>query len=123
MTTNVEMGEGLDAVLHQLKTQDSRIGIIETKFDVFGNKLSEITSALNLLSAKPNFDIQKAIALCVQIGILFSMVCTGIIWLSVQLNSSDMTALKAQDARIIERLTEMNTRLLRAENQAPIPLQ
>lgn len=121
MQTKPDVGEGLDAVLHQLKTQDNRIGGLEHKFDVVVTALNEVKSTINLLSAKPTFDVQKAISLCVQIGLLFSMVCTGLVWLSVQLSASDMTALKAADARVVERMSEMDRRIMRIENVAPGP--
>lgn len=118
MTIKQEL-EGLDAILGQLKTHDSRIGGLESKIDLVTNKLGEMNSAINLLAAKPSFDIAKAITLCVQGGILFSMVVSGIIWLAVQLNASELTALKAQDAQVNYRLEDLTNRTARIENRAP----
>jgi uncharacterized membrane protein YciS (DUF1049 family) len=110
---------GVDAILHQLKTHDSRIGGLEAKFDVFNSKLGEISTSLNLLAAKPSFDVTKAIQLCVQGGLLFSMVVSGIIWLAVQLNASELTALRAQDAQVNYRIEDLTSRITRFENRAP----
>ena len=115
----VKPEETLETLITIQKTHDERIGGVERRLESIGLDIADIKSGLKLLSARPSFDVAKAITLMVQGGILFSMVVSGIIWLAVQLSSSDLTALRASDMRSNEIADDLRQRVMRLEGREP----
>ena len=116
---SIKEENSIETVLVQQKNLFSRVDDLDEKFTAMGKDMTDIKSALALLAARPSFDVSKAITLCVQGGILFSMIVSGIIWLSVQLNLAPLTTLQSENSFTTERLNDMRERITRIENTSP----
>lgn len=98
-----------DAQLDQLS---SRIGTVERTLVDHGHVLQEIKDAVVKQGARPAFDPRNTIGIVKDLGVVFAMVCAGILYLAAQNGSADVALLKDHEKQAAARLDRMESLVL-----------
>jgi len=93
----------------QLSSLNTRMGHVETKLDGHDTKLDTIITAVTKHDAQPKFGA-STITIVKDLGILFGIVCSGILYLAAQSSQKDIALIddhsKSAEKRI-ERLESL----------------
>ena len=79
------MAPRADIVAHhdaQIDNLNNRVGHVEKTLSGHGMMLQEIRDAVTKQSARPTFDPRNTIGIIKDLGVVFAMVCAGILYLS-----------------------------------------
>jgi hypothetical protein len=98
-----------DAELQQL---GSRIGAVETTLVAHGTVLQEIRDVVVKQGARPSFDPRNTIGIVKDIGLVFAMVCAGILYLAAQNGSKDLALLQERESQASKRIERMESLVL-----------
>jgi hypothetical protein len=96
----------------QLGGLTTRMGQVETTLRGHGSLLSEIRDAVTAQKAKPAFDPRTTIGIIKDTGVVFAMVCAGILYLAAQNGSRDLVLLQEREAQANKRLEKMESLVL-----------
>ena len=96
----------------QLDGLNTRMGHVESTLKGHGSMLSEIRDAVTAQKAKPTFDPRSTIGIIKDIGVVFAMVCAGILYLAAQNGSRDLALLQEREAQANKRLERMESLVL-----------
>jgi hypothetical protein len=102
-----------DAELQQL---GSRIGAVETTLIAHGTVLQEIRDVVVKQGARPTFDPRNTIGIVKDIGIVFGIVCAGILYLASANTQSAMLVSNTEQAVIRDRQNMMIKRMENVES-------
>jgi hypothetical protein len=113
---------GLDIVAHhdaQIDSLNTRMGHVEKTLSAHGTVLQEIRDVVVKQGARPHFDARNTIGVVKDVGIVFAMVCAGILYLanvnataSVSASSKDLVLLQERERVAQERLRAVESLVL-----------
>ena len=105
-----------DALIDNLTT---RMGAVEKTLSAHGTVLQEIRDVVVKQGARPHFDPRNTIGVVKDVGIVFAMVCAGILYLanvnataSVSASSKDLVLLQERERVAQERLKAVESLVL-----------
>jgi len=98
-----------DGELHSLNT---RVGHVETKLDVHDGKLDKIISIVTTQSAQPKFEWRSTMGVVKDFGVIFTMICAGILYLAAQHSSVDLAIVKKDLDSSSQRLERVESLIL-----------
>lgn len=98
-----------DAQLEQL---GHRMGAVEKTLGAHGLVLQEIKDAVVKQSARPTFDPRNTIGIIKDLGVVFAMVCAGILYLAAQNGSTAVALLQDHEKQARERLERVESLVL-----------
>jgi hypothetical protein len=93
----------------QLEAFGNRMGVVEKTLTAHSSVLQEIKDAVVKQGAKPTFDPRSTISIIKDIGIVFAMVCAGILYLAAQNGATDIALMK-------DKLERQSTQVERMES-------
>ena len=96
----------------QLEQIGNRMGVVENTLCNHSVVLQEIKDAVVKQSARPSFDPRNTIGIVKDIGVVFAMVCAGILYLAAQNGSADVALLKDHETQHRVRIEKLETLLL-----------
>jgi hypothetical protein len=98
-----------DGQLHALNT---RVGHVEQKLDVHDGKLDKIIAAVTTQSAQPKFEMRAVLGLVKDFGVIFVMVCGGILYLATRQTETPIALIQKDQADASQRLERMESLVL-----------
>jgi hypothetical protein len=106
-----------DAELQQL---GSRIGAVENTLIAHGTVLQEIRDVVVKQGARPHFDPRNTIGIVKDIGIVFAMVCAGILYLA-NVNASATVAAGSKELAVLQERERVAQERLKAVESLVLP--
>jgi hypothetical protein len=106
-----------DAELQQL---GSRIGAVESTLVQHGTVLQEIRDVVVKQGARPNFDPRSTVAVVKDLGIIFGLVCTGILYLA-NVNATATVAEGNKDLIVLQERERVAQERLKAVESLVLP--
>jgi hypothetical protein len=110
--------KSLDIVAHhdaQIDNLTTRMGHVEKTLSAHGTVLQEIRDVVVKQGARPHFDPRNTIGIVKDLGILFVMVCGGILYLAAGNTQSAMLGSTTEQAIIKDRQNMMIKRMENVE--------
>jgi hypothetical protein len=98
-----------DGQLHALNT---RVGHVETKLDGMDGKLDKLITTSAKQEAQPKFEARALLGIVKDFGVIFVMVCGGILYLAANHNSVDIAVMKKDQDSATERLERVESLVL-----------
>jgi hypothetical protein len=112
----------LDLVAHhdaQIESLNTRMGAVENTLTSHGRVLQEIKDAVVKQGARPFFDPMRTVSVVKDIGIIFGLVCTGILYLAsvnaqatVGANAVELAIVKERERVAVQRIERMESLVL-----------
>jgi prefoldin subunit 5 len=96
----------------QLEAFGNRMGVVEKTLTAHSSVLQEIKDAVVKQGARPTFDPRNTIGIVKDIGVVFAMVCAGILYLAAQNGSADIALMKDRVERLLTRMDKMESLVL-----------
>jgi hypothetical protein len=103
----------------QLEAFGNRMGVVEKTLTAHSSVLQEIKDAVVKQGARPSFDPRNTIGITKDVGIVFAMVCAGILYLAnvnatatVAAGSKELTVLQERERVVQERLKAVESLVL-----------
>ena len=109
------MAPRADIVAHhdaQIDNLNNRVGHVEKTLSGHGMMLQEIRDAVTKQSARPTLDPRNTIGIIKDLGVVFAMVCAGILYLAAQNGSTAVALLQDHEKQAAERLDRVESLVL-----------
>lgn len=106
-----------DAQLEQL---GNRMGAVEQTLGTHGQMLQDIKDAVTKQGARPTFDPRNTIGIIRDIGVVFAMVCAGILYLA-NVNAAATVAAGSKDLAILQERERVTQDRLKAVESLVLP--
>jgi hypothetical protein len=96
----------------ELRSLNTRVGHIETKIDNVDGKLDQLITAAAEQKAQPKFELRATLGLVKDFGVIFVMVCGGILYLASRQSETDLALIKDKQATASDRLERVESLVL-----------
>ena len=106
-----------DALIDNLTT---RMGAVEKTLSAHGTVLQEIRDVVVKQGARPHFDPRNTIGIVKDIGIVFAMVCAGILYLA-NVNASATVAAGSKELAVLQERERVSQERIKAVESLVLP--
>jgi hypothetical protein len=113
----------VDLIAHhdaQIESLNTRMGAVEKTLSGHGVVLQEIRDVVVKQGARPHFDPRNTIGIIKDIGVVFAMVCAGILYLA-NVNAQATVAAGSKDLAILQERERVTQDRLKAVESLVLP--
>lgn len=96
----------------ELRALNTRMGHVEQKIDTVDGKLDHIITAVAKQDAQPKFEWRSTMGVIKDFGVIFTMVCAGILYLAAQHSNVDIALVKRDQDAASQRLERVESLIL-----------